>query len=92
MSFFNDFLDYFKVKDLTNKVSLSMIVGVGLIVVGKIKILNFSEELIEIKADKQKIILSGEELSISTMSKGEIIVAGIVKKIDIGELWRDMLE
>lgn len=86
MSFFNDFLDFFKVKDLTNKVSLSMIVGVGLIVVGKIKILNFSEELIEIKADKQKINLYGEELSISTMSKGEIIVAGIVKKIDMGEL------
>ena len=38
MSFFNDFLESFKIDDSAGKTIVSMIVGVGIMVVGKIKI------------------------------------------------------
>ena len=78
MSFFYDFLECFNLKDLTGKVAVSFVLGEGLIVVGKIKVLKFSDELIELKAEKYKLLICGKLLKISSMGKGEIVVSGDV--------------
>lgn len=83
MSFFNDFLDYFNISNFNNEVSMSIIVGVGLLVVGKIKIINFSEEKIEVFVNKKRLCLTGECLKISTISRGEMIVEGIILNVNM---------
>ncbi len=87
MSFFNDFLDYFNISDFNSESSISIIVGVGLLVVGKIKIINFSEEKIEVFVNKKKVCLIGECLKISAISKGEMIVEGNVFNVNM-EKWK----
>lgn len=86
MSFFYDFLESFNIDSMTDKVAISLILGVGVVVVGKIKILHLSEDIIEIKVSKNKVVISGSLLKIKTMSKGEIVVSGNVNKIESGEL------
>ena len=83
MSFFNDFFDYFNISNFNNEVSISIIVGVGLLVVGKIKIINFSEEKIEVFVNKKKLCLTGESLKISAISRGEMIVEGNVLVVNM---------
>jgi len=89
MSFFNDFLDYFSIDDMTNKTCITTILGVGVVIVGKIKIENLSEERIELFSGKDKIVINGIDLKIKSVSKGELIVSGNVKNVGSGEdLWR----
>ncbi len=78
MSFFNDFFNYFDVSDLKNEVSISMILGVGVAIVGNIKMINFSEDKIEFFANKKRLTLCGENMKIVVISKGEMIVSGMV--------------
>ena len=44
MSFFNEFVNFFKVDDLTGKVSVSMVVGIGAVVVGEVRVIEISAE------------------------------------------------
>ena len=88
MSFFYDFLDYFKVDDLSDKVLITTVLGVGVMIVGKVKIENLSEELIELKTKKEKITINGTDLKFKTISRGEIVLSGKVFKIETGELWK----
>ena len=86
MSFFNDFLDYFDVSDMSNQISIFSIIGIGLIVEGNVSVLNLSSELIELKTPKGKISISGENLLIKSISKGEVVIEGKVLKTEIGEM------
>ena len=86
MSFFNDFLDYFDVSDMSNQISIFSIIGIGLIVEGNVSVLNLSSELIELKTPKGKISIFGENLLIKSISKGEVVIEGKVLKTEIGEM------
>jgi len=86
MSFFCDFLDCFNMESIEDEVRISMVLGVGIGIVGTIKILSLSDSLIVIKSVKRKIILSGSVLKIVSMSKGEFIVSGKIENLKIEEL------
>lgn len=86
MSFFYDFLDYFRVDDVSDKTSIVAVIGVGLMITGKIKILSLSDELVEVKSFKEKLSVFGNNLIIKSVSKGEIVISGKVTKIETGEL------
>ena len=92
MSFFNDFLDYFDVSDMSNQISIFSIIGIGLIVEGNVSVLNLSSELIELKTPKGKISIFGENLLIKSISKGEVVIEGKVLKTEIGEMKWIMLK
>lgn len=85
MSFFNDFLEYFNLESVTDKTMITFIVGVGLVVVGKIKIENLNDDQIDLKSNKNLIKIFGEDLKIKSVSKGELIIAGEVKSISTGD-------
>ena len=85
MSFFNDFLESFKLNDTSDKIILNMVVGVGIMIVGKIKIMNLDSQSIVIKANGKNLCIMGEELKIKSVAKGEILVSGNILKIDLGE-------
>ena len=85
MSFFNDFLESFKLNDTAGKTIVSMIVDVGIMVVGKIKILNLDDQKIIIKSNKDILHITGEKLKIKSLAKGEIVVAGSITEIGLGD-------
>lgn len=86
MSFFNDFLKYFDIKDINAKTTITTIVGYGTIIVGKIKIKNIDENEINILSNKEKVIISGQNLTIKSISKGELVIGGEIKKIETENL------
>ncbi len=83
MSFFYDLLNYFKVDDFSSKTSISIIVGVGLMIVGNIKILNLSDEDLKFQSGKDIIEIVGENLKLRSVSKGEIIIEGKIKNLNM---------
>ena len=83
MSFFNDFLEHFKIEQTGENVSISIILGVGLVIVGKCKVLDFSDKNILIKLKQNKLLIAGDGLNIDTMSKGEIVVSGKLLKLEL---------
>lgn len=82
MSFFNEFVNFFKVDDLTGKVSVSMVVGIGAVVVGEVRVIEISAEHILLQSKKQSVNVVGEGLEISSLAKGEILIEGNVFKVD----------
>lgn len=88
MSFFNELISYFSVDDLSCKLSISMIVGVGLVVVGKCKIETMDENLITISGAGKRIDLVGKGMKIKSVAKGEIIVFGEIENVQISEAKR----
>ena len=86
MSFFYDFLNYFKIDRLGDSVAVSMIFDKGLALIGNIKISHFSNKSIEILSNNAKISVLGENLKIKSMSKGEIFLSGKIFKIESGGL------
>ena len=85
MSFFYEFLNSFNVLDMKKEVAISVLVGKGFSVLGDVKLLDFSSELIEFGLKNKKIVFGGKDMFVKTMSKGEFVVFGNVCKIDIGE-------
>ena len=85
MSFFYDDLSIFNIKDLGENLSIHYIENYGLTVVGNIKISDFSEEIIVIKKKQKTIKIVGENLTIKTMSKGEVVISGKILNIDFGD-------
>ena len=84
MSFFYDvFSDLSASKDLKD-LSINMIVGKGLLIEGEFKILSLNENLISIKTSRKIVEISGENLTIKTMSMGELAVQGIINNINFG--------
>lgn len=86
MSFFNDFLKYFDINDINSKTTITEILGHGVIIVGKIKINDIQEDSISLISGRDKIDIFGRELKIKSISKGEIVIAGNIFKIETGEI------
>ena len=85
MSFFYDFLDNFNLKDLSDKIEINILLGVGVAVVGNVKIKDFSDSIIEIICSKKVLKFVGEKLKISSISKGEIVISGEIFSFETGE-------
>ncbi len=82
MSFFYDVFNYFNLSDCTDSSLISYIPGVGVVLYGDYKIDVLSDvEIIVIKNNK-KLIFTGLNLLIKSMSKGEIVIEGDVRKIN----------
>ena len=82
MSFFNEFVNFFKVDDMSGKISVSMVVGLGAVIVGDVRVIEISGENILLQSKKQSVNVVGESLEISSLSKGEILIEGNVFKVD----------
>ena len=87
MSFFYDFLNEIKVNDLSNKVTISIILNEGAMVVGKIKVISFSSEAVVLCVGDRMVKIEGENLKIKTASKGEIVIIGNVKRVSEKNDW-----
>lgn len=83
MSFFYDFLKYFDIENLDAKTTISFIVGYGVIVMGKIKIKDISDGMVRILSNKDVFKIIGENLNIKSISKGELVISGKVKNIEM---------
>lgn len=93
MSFFCDLMKSFNIEDLKNETTISMILGVGIMIVGNIKIQTLGNEQIVILSKKQKIDITGEDLKIKSMTKGEIVIGGNIKNLSlVGGRWWEVLE
>lgn len=84
MSFFNDIIDFFKIDDISKKITISFVVGVGLIVVGKIKIDSVDENMILLKGKNSSVSIYGNDLVVRSAAKGEVVVSGKIFKIETG--------
>lgn len=82
MSFFNEFVNFFKVDDMSGKISVSMVVGLGAVIMGDVRVIEISGENILLQSKKQSVNVVGESLEISSLSKGEILIEGNVFKVD----------
>ena len=82
MSFFNDFLKCLSISDISEKLTISLILNDGCMVVGNFKLSHISDDSIFLAGKKEKINIVGENLMIQSIAKGEIIVSGKVKKIE----------
>lgn len=87
MSFFYDFLNEIKVNELSNKVTISIILNEGAMVVGKIKVISFSSEVVVLCVSDRMVKIEGENLKIKTASKGEIVIIGNVKRVSEKNDW-----
>ena len=84
MSFFNDFSSLFNLSELKNKSMVNLILGVGVVVIGKIKLNVFNDNIIDIFVEKEKIEIIGNDLKITSIGKGEMIVSGNIKSVNVG--------
>ena len=82
MSFFNEFINFFKVDDMSGKISVSMVVGLGAVVVGDVRVIEISAQNILLQSKRQSVNVVGDSLEISSLSKGEILIEGNVSKVD----------
>ena len=82
MSFFNEFINFFKVDDMSGKISVSMVVGIGAVIVGDVRVIEISAQNILLQSKRQSVNVVGDSLEISSLSKGEILIEGNVSKVD----------
>ena len=78
MSFFCDFLKEISFDDMRNGVGVSVVLHKGIMIIGEIKLTNFSEAKIQFKAFDEDLVVCGDNLKIKSISKGEIVVVGDV--------------
>ena len=81
MSFFYDFLDSFKSHNLKEKPQIMLVFGVGVMIVGNVKLLISDENEMMIESDGFTIKICGENLKIKSLAKGEIVVEGNITSI-----------
>ena len=81
MSFFYELCKCFNIDDLSAKTTITTILGYGIMIVGKIKIKDIQEDTISLISNKEKITVLGKDLGIKSISKGELIVSGIISDI-----------
>lgn len=84
MSFFYDCLKNFDLDELGEKIYVSLIVDVGVVVVGDLKIDEFSENEIVLKNKHNVIVVSGENIKIKSLAKGEFVIQGKIQNIKSG--------
>lgn len=83
MSFFYDFLDYFKVNDLNEKVSVFAVLGTGIVIMGKFTIINLDPEVVELKSGKTFISVHGQNLEVKSIARGEVVLTGKLIKVEV---------
>ena len=89
MSFFCDFLKYFDISDISLKTTITSIVGVGVVVVGNLKIKDIQDDLVILSSKKESVKIYGENLKVKSISKGEIVIEGNIKNIEMETLCRN---
>ena len=89
MSFFCDFLKYFDVSDISLKTTITTIVGVGVAVVGNLKIKDIQDEFIMLSSKKESVKIYGQNLKVRSISKGEIVIEGNIKNIEMETLCKN---
>jgi len=82
MSFFNEIFNMFEVNDDTKNATITLVENKGAMVVGKFKILIMNEENVSLKTSKNIIDIMGENLTIKSVSKGEILIFGKVVNVN----------
>lgn len=90
MSFFYELCKCFNIDDLSAKTTITTILGYGIMIVGKIKIKDIQEDTISLISNKEKITVLGKDLVIKSISKGELIVSGIITDIKMENIWKIM--
>ena len=83
MSFFSDILEYFKIDKLGENLAISMVVGMGLVVLGNVKILNLNDSFIDLSYKKQLLHIYGDNLKIKSAARGEFVVCGNITRIEV---------
>ena len=76
MSFFNDFFESVKLDDIKKEVCCNITFGKRISISGNFKIDTMSESEVILKINKVYYKILGNELSIISISKGEIEVGG----------------
>ncbi len=75
-----------KVVDFINDDEMKLTITANKIyVVNYIEILRFTDRLIIVKYNKGKITIEGQELMITKLLNNELLVTGVIKKIEIGD-------
>lgn len=85
MSFFYDFLESFSIDDIGDKICCDLIFGQALKLLANFKIEEIGENEIILKCKKIRIKISGANLKIVTLAKGELEVTGIID--GVVKLW-----
>lgn len=85
MSFFNDILNIFEIDKEAKILSINFILNKGLAIYGSFKIITINEDMIIVKTARDRVEIEGENLTIKTMAKGELIVCGKIFCIRSGE-------
>lgn len=78
MSFFYDLIENVKISNIHNEMIVSIIIGQKILIVADFKIINLSENLIEIEYKKSLYKVLGDSLKVESLSKGEIVITGNV--------------
>ena len=81
MSFFNEILKNFNINSITNEIMFNMVVGVGVSIVGSVDLVDFDTEKISVDFGKKKFQITGSDMKIESISRGEIIIVGNVCEI-----------
>ena len=78
MSFFDDILKNFELKNFVDEIVVTLVIGVGIMVVGNIYISDFTTDEISLSFKNECYKIVGNNLKLKSMSKGEIVVLGDV--------------
>lgn len=89
MSFINDFLEYFKVDEINDKILVLNVLGIGMMITGKFDISEISETQVELKTKSENLLIVGENLQIKSLSKGEIYLSGNIVNFARSKVWYD---
>lgn len=85
MSFLYDFFDYFKTYNPNEKPMITLVFGVGIMIVGNVKIANIADDFVDVIFKKKLIKVVGNGLKIKSISKGELVVEGNVLRVEQGD-------
>lgn len=85
MSFFNDIYECFKISEPSQKITISLVLGEGLVAVGNFKIDSVDSDKILLKSKTQSATICGRDLLIRSASRGELVLSGKVSDIIVGE-------
>lgn len=85
MSFFNDFFEYFNVRDGGEEPKITLVFGIGLMISGNIKLGQICEDKIVINGKRHSIYIFGKNLVIKSIAKGEVVIGGDINLIESGE-------
>ena len=81
MSFFSDFFDLVKVEEVKNQICCDMVFGKKIRLVGNFKIDLMADNEIVLKVNKIKYRIFGTDLTIFSISKGEMEIVGNISGV-----------